>query len=248
MGELDGKIAVITGAGSGIGRATAEAFVREGALVLGADVSGRQEETARDLGASFVPFQADVSDEADVEAMFAAAIERYGRVDAVLNVAGVSGSQRLADVTVEDFHRIISVNLLGVTLCTKHTIRTMVPTGGGSIVNWASTGGMNATKIPIAVYGASKAGVIMITKHAAVEYGRKGIRANTICPGLIVTAQSGGLEGAEQMAMLYDAAPLRRPGQPEEVAELACFLSSDRASFISGTVIPVDGGLMAVTA
>jgi NAD(P)-dependent dehydrogenase (short-subunit alcohol dehydrogenase family) len=88
----------------------------------------------------------------------------------------------------------------------------------------------------------------MITKHAAVEYGRKGIRANTICPGLIVTAQSGGLEGAEQMAMLYDAAPLRRPGQPEEVAELACFLSSDRASFISGTVIPVDGGLMAVTA
>ncbi|MET0910875.1 MAG: SDR family NAD(P)-dependent oxidoreductase, partial [Ilumatobacteraceae bacterium] len=94
MGELDGKIAVITGAGSGIGRATAEAFVREGALVLGADVSGRQEQTARDLGSSFVPFQADVSDEADVESMFAAAIEHYGRVDAVLNVAGVSGSQR----------------------------------------------------------------------------------------------------------------------------------------------------------
>lgn len=248
MGELEGKVAVITGAGSGIGRATAEVFIREGARVLGADISGNQEQTARELGSNFVPFQADITNEADIEAMFATAVEQFGRVDAAMHVAGISGSQPLVDITVEEFQKIINVNLLGVTLCTKHAIRTMLPTGGGSIVNWASTGGMNATKIPIAVYGASKAGVILMTKHAAVEYGPQGIRANTISPGLIVTAQSGGEEGAAFMSMLYDNAPLRRPGQAIEVAELASFLASDRASYVTGTVIPVDGGVLAVAA
>jgi NAD(P)-dependent dehydrogenase (short-subunit alcohol dehydrogenase family) len=247
MGELDGKVAVITGAGSGMARASARVFVREGAKVLGADISGREKETAEELGDAFVPFHADVSQEAEVEAMFAAALEAFGKVDAVLNVAGIGGAGPLGDVTLADYDRIMAVNLRGVMLGTKHAIRTMVPTGGGAIVNWSSTGGMNGTKMPVAVYCASKAGVISFTKQAAVEYGTKGIRANAICPGLIVTELSGGREAIEKFPHLVEGAPMRRAGEPEEVAELACFLASDRAPFMTGAVIPIDGGLTATT-
>jgi NAD(P)-dependent dehydrogenase (short-subunit alcohol dehydrogenase family) len=247
MGELDGKVAVITGAGSGMARASARVFVREGAKVLGADISGREKETAEELGDAFVPFHADVSEEAEVEAMFAAALEAFGKVDAVLNVAGIGGAGPLGDVTLADYDRIMAVNLRGVMLGTKHAIRTMVPTGGGAIVNWSSTGGMNGTKMPVAVYCASKAGVISFTKQAAVEYGTKGIRANAICPGLIVTELSGGREAIEKFPHLVEGAPMRRAGEPEEVAELACFLASDRSPFMTGAVIPIDGGLTATT-
>jgi NAD(P)-dependent dehydrogenase (short-subunit alcohol dehydrogenase family) len=247
MGELDGKVAVITGAGSGMARASARVFVREGARVLGADVSGREQETAEELGEAFVPFRADVSQEADVEAMFAAALQAFGRVDAVLNVAGIGSGGPLADATVDEYDRIMSVNLLGVMLGTKHGIRTMVSTGGGSIVNWSSTGGMNGSKTPVGIYCASKAGVISFTKQAAIEYARDGIRANAICPGLIVTELSGGREAIEKFPHLVKGAPMRRAGEPEEVAELACFLASDRAPFLTGAVIPIDGGLTATT-
>jgi NAD(P)-dependent dehydrogenase (short-subunit alcohol dehydrogenase family) len=247
MGELEGKCAVITGAGSGMGRASARAFVREGAKVLGVDVSGREQETAEELGDAFVPFHADVSQEADVEAMFAAALDAFGKVDAVLNVAGIGSGASLGDVTVEEFHRIMSVNLLGVMLGTKHAIRTMVPSGGGVILNWSSTGGMNGTKMPTSIYCASKAGVISFTKQAAVEYGRKGIRANAICPGLTVTELSGGRAAIEKFPHLVEGAPMGRAGEPEEVAELASFLASDRAPFLTGAVIPIDGGLTATT-
>lgn len=247
MGELDGKVAVITGAGSGMARATAKVFIREGAKVLGADISGREQETAEELGSSFVPFHADVSKEEDVEAMFAAALEAYGKVDAVLNVAGIGTHSKMADVTVDDFHKVMNVNLLGVMLGTKHAIRTMVPTGGGVILNWSSTGGMNGSKTPVAIYSASKAGVIQFTRHAAIEYGRKGIRANAICPGLTVTELSGGREAIEKFPTLVEGAPMRRAGEPEEVAELACFLASDRAPFITGAVLAIDGGLTATT-
>ena len=247
MGELEGKVAVITGAGSGMARASARVFVREGARVLGADVSGREQETAEELGDAFVPFHADVSQEADVEAMFAAAVEAFGQVDAVLNVAGIGSGGPLADATVAEYDRIMSVNLLGVMLGTKHGIRTMVPTGGGSIVNWSSTGGMNGSKTPVAIYCASKAGVISFTKQAAIEYAREGIRANAICPGLIVTELSGGREAIEKFPHLVKGAPMRRAGEPEEVAELACFLASDRAPFLTGAVIAIDGGLTATT-
>ncbi|MBL8775003.1 MAG: SDR family oxidoreductase [Acidimicrobiales bacterium] len=247
MGELDGKVAVITGAGSGMARATAKVFVREGAKVLGADISGREQETAEELGDAFVPFHADVSKEEDVEAMFAAALEAFGKVDAALNVAGIGGVGRMADVTVEDFHRIMGVNLLGVMLGTKHAIRTMLPTGGGVILNWASTGGMNGSKTPVAIYCASKAGVIQFTRQAAIDYGRKGIRANAICPGLTITEMSGGREAIEKFPALVEGAPMGRAGEPEEVAELACFLASDRSPFLTGAVIPIDGGLTATT-
>jgi NAD(P)-dependent dehydrogenase (short-subunit alcohol dehydrogenase family) len=242
MGELEGKVAVITGAGSGMGRAAAEVFVREGARVLAADRSGAQEETAAELGDAVRPFQVDVSDETQVEAMFAAALEAFGKVDAVLNVAGIAGASPLAELTVDDFNRFIGVNLTGVMLGTKHGIRTMLPTGGGVILNWSSTGGMNGSRLPTSAYSASKAGVISITKAAAIEYGNQGIRANTICPGFVETPMSGGKGASERFPALVGAIPLGRGGQPEEVGELASFLASDRATYITGALIAIDGG------
>lgn len=242
MGELDGKVAVITGAGSGMGRAAAEVFVREGARVVAADRSGAQEETAAALGDAVRPCQVDVADEAQVEAMFATAIEAFGQVDAVLNVAGIAGASPLADLTVDDFNRFIGVNLTGVMLGTKHGIRTMLPSGGGVILNWSSTGGMNGSRLPTAAYSASKAGVISLTKAAAIEYGGQGIRANTICPGFVETAMSGGKGASERFPALVGAIPAGRGGQPEEVGELASFLASDRATYITGALIAIDGG------
>jgi NAD(P)-dependent dehydrogenase (short-subunit alcohol dehydrogenase family) len=242
MGELDGKVAVITGAGSGMARAAAGVFVREGAKVLGADISGREKETADELGDAVVPFRCDVSDEAGVEAMFAAALEAFGRVDAVLNVAGIGGAQRLAEITMDEYDRIMAVDLRGVLLGTKHGINAMLPTGGGVILNWSSIGGMNASVLPTSVYSAAKAGVISFTKAAAIEYGTHGIRANAICPGFIETELSGGPGAAKRFPALVEGSALKRAGQPEEVAELAAFLASDRASYITGAVIPIDGG------
>jgi NAD(P)-dependent dehydrogenase (short-subunit alcohol dehydrogenase family) len=248
MSELENKVAVITGAGSGMARASTRIFVREGARVVAADISGREEETAAELGDAVVPFRCDVTKEDQVEAMFAAAMDAFGKVDAVLNVAGIGSAGALAEVTMEDYDRIMDVDLKGVLLGTKHGISTMLPTGGGVIVNWSSTGGLNATPFPVSLYSAAKAGVIALTKAAAVEYGTQGIRAIAICPGFIETEMSGGPGAAARFPQLVQGTALKRGGQPEEVAELAAFVSSDRASYITGAVIPVDGGMTATLA
>ncbi len=230
------------GRGRGWGARSTEVFVREGAKVLAADISGRQEETAEALGDAVVPVRVDVSDEASVEAMLATALEAFGTVDAVLNVAGIGAAAPLADTTLDEYERVMAVNLRGVMLGTKHGIRTMLPTGGGVILNWSSTGGMNGSRMPTSVYSAAKAGVIAFTKAAAIEYGTQGIRANAICPGFIETEMSGGKGAAERFPALVKGSALQRGGQPEEVAELASFLASDRATFITGAVVPIDGG------
>jgi NAD(P)-dependent dehydrogenase (short-subunit alcohol dehydrogenase family) len=248
MGELDGKVAVITGAGSGMARASARVFVREGAQVLAADISGREEETAKELGDAVLPCRCDVTREDQVEAMFAAALDAFGHVDAVLNVAGIGAAAALAEVTMDHYDQIMDVDLRGVLLGTKHGINTMLPKGGGVIVNWSSTGGINATAFPVSVYSMAKAGVIALTKAAAVEYGTQGIRANAICPGFIETEMSGGPGAAKRFPQLVQGTALKRGGQPEEVAELAAFLCSDRASYITGAIIPIDGGMTATLA
>jgi NAD(P)-dependent dehydrogenase (short-subunit alcohol dehydrogenase family) len=240
---LEGKSAIVTGAGSGMGRATAELFAAEGARVLAVDISGAQEGLAQRLGPAVVPCHADVSVEADVEQMVDAAVRAFGTVDALCNVVGIGLYARVADMPAETFDKVMAVNLRSVYLGMKHVLPVMVAAGGGSIVNWSSVGGLNASTRGTIAYSASKFGVVGMTKVAAVDYGPQNIRVNVLCPGFVFT------EGLGQEALdlypenrLTEKAALQRGGQPEEIAQVAAFLASDRASFVSGAVIPVDGG------
>jgi NAD(P)-dependent dehydrogenase (short-subunit alcohol dehydrogenase family) len=239
MGLLDGKIAVITGAGSGIGRASAEIFVREGAKVVAADVSGAEKDTAAKLGKNVLPVHCDVTKEADVESMVQTAVKEFGRLDAFFNVAGIADAALLADVTIEQYDRLMNIDLRGTFLGTKHAILAMLDKGG-AIVNCSSVGGLNAALVT-SVYSAAKAGVISFSKSAAIEYGARGIRVNCVCPGFIMnTGMTAGAE--EHMPELLTTASLDRAGQAHEVAEVVAFLLSDRASFVNGAIIPIDGG------
>jgi NAD(P)-dependent dehydrogenase (short-subunit alcohol dehydrogenase family) len=251
-GRVAGKIALITGGGSGIGRATAIVFAREGAKVAVADYNRNGgEETVRMIKsaggeASFV--EANVAIAKQSEAMVTRTIETYGRLDCAFNNAGIEGEMggNIADCTEENWGRIIAINLTGVFLCMKYEIPQMLKFGGGSIVNTASAAGLIGLPGGTA-YVASKHGVAGLTKSAALEYAKSGIRINAVCPGFIRTAMTervmdGGSISEDAMVA---AEPIGRIGKPEEIANVVLFLCSEDASFITGLPMPVDGGYVA---
>ena len=240
-GRLAGKVAVVTRAGSGMGRAIVRQFCAQGANVIAADVSGRQNELPAELGAVCHATHADVSKSADVQAMLNLAVERFGRLDVLCNNAGIQG--QLAPTAEQDddaFDEVIAVNLRGVFLGMKYAIPLMLKTGGGSIVNTSSMASLVAfTGMP--GYCASKGGVSMLTKLTAAEYASQGIRVNAILPGAIDTGMTQALP-KEYLEGAVAATLMGRIGTPDEIAYLAVFLASDESSFITGTLTPVDGG------
>ena len=254
-GTLDGKVALVTGAGSGIGRATSLALASEGAKVVVADVvTDGGEETAsmvRDSGGDALFVKTDVTSAAQVEAMVARTVDTYGRLDCAFNNAGVQleiarGSTTMsADCTEEVFDRTLAVNLKGVWLCMKYEIPRMLETGGGSIVNTSSAAGLVGIEGQ-AVYVASKHGVIGLTKSAALEYASSGVRINAVCPGSTRTPMIDDITGKDpQMESKVAASqPLRRMGTPEEIAAAVVWLSSGAASFVTGHAMSVDGGMV----
>ena len=250
-GLVEGKIALVTGGGSGIGRATALTFAREGAKVVVADVVVEGgEETVRLIkaaGGEALFVKADMAKAAEVEAMVQKAAATYGRLDCAHNNAGIEGATgRTADYREEDWDRVISINLTGVWFCLKYEIAQMLKQGGGAIVNTASDAGLlGVPQMP--AYVASKHGVVGLTKTAALEYAKAGIRVNAVCPGVIKTPMVDRITGqragrAERMAA---AEPVGRMGKPEEIAEAVVWLCSDAASFVTGLPMPVDGGIIA---
>lgn len=249
--QLEGKVALITGGGSGIGRATALAFVREGAKVVVADVveEGGQE-TVRLVQAAGgeASFRAcDVSDARQVESLIGQVVETHGRLDCAFNNAGIEGAAvRTADYTEADWDRVIAVDLKGVWLCMKHEIQQMLSQGGGAIVNTASAAGLVGSH-GMPAYSAAKHGVVGLTKVAALEYARQGIRVNAVCPGVIQTPMVERLIAGHPRleARLIGGEPIGRAGRPEEIAEAVVWLCSDAASFVTGHPMAVDGGFVA---
>lgn len=241
MGELNGKVAVITGAGSGIGKACTEVFVREGAKVFAIDFSGAEKDTAAEVGADVVPYHCDLRIEADVARMIDAAVEEFGHVDALLNVAGTQTGRSFEPLSDEEWSAMTDVNLRGTMFATKHAIQAMLRSGGGSVVNFSSVAALNVEALANASYSIAKAGVHAFTKHMAFDYALKGVRVNVIAPGFTLTPIQKNMS-AEKLAEMSAKPALGRAGDPHETAEVASFLASDRSSFVTGAVIPVDGG------
>lgn len=255
--RLAGKVAIITGAGSGIGRASAELFAAEGAQVMCADiVTAHVEETVRLIGAQAIAATVDVTRPADIERMVAQTLAAFGRLDVLYANAGIGEASNAIDMTIEQWDRMIAVNLTSVWLSAKYALPHMIAGGGGSIINQSSTAGLIG--IPdLPHYSAAKTGVIGLTRQIAAEYGPRNIRCNAICPSSIPTplvsrvweqrARDAGSTAslAEQQATVAARHPMRRIGTLSDCANLALFLASDESAWISGAAVPLDGGLTA---
>lgn len=242
------KVAIVTGASSGIGKATAFAFAEEGMAVVLADVSPEGEAVAAEIrkqhGVPALFLRTDVSKDEDVKRMVETTLEKFGRLDCAFNNAGIEGlPASTTECTMENWQRTIDINLKGVWLCMKYEIPAMLKQGKGSIVNCSSVAGViGFPSIP--AYVASKHGVIGLTQTAALEYAKQGVRVNVVCPGVIQTPMIDRFAGdnAERRAALSAGEPIGRVGRPEEVANAVTWLCSDRASFVTGASLPVDGG------
>ena len=251
--SLQNKVAIITGGSSGMGRQTALLFAQRGAKVVIADInetggtSVAEEIRTQGGDALFIP--TDVSSHESVAAMVNATVDQYGRLDCAFNNAGIEGkSTKLADCTEETWDRTIAVDLKGVWLCMKYEIPKMLESGGGSIVNTASVAGLGgAPGLP--AYGAAKFGVVGLTKTAAVEYARKGIRVNAICPGVIRTPMVDRLfaDNPKVQVAMEKAHPIGRIGEPQDIALGVAWLCSDESNFLTGQAIPFDGGMTATS-
>jgi NAD(P)-dependent dehydrogenase (short-subunit alcohol dehydrogenase family) len=245
MGRLDGKVAIVTGGASGIGKGAVETFVAEGARVIVADPnSGAVGALIGQLGHNYVDgASVDVRDEAAVERMVAQAVRRFGRLDIAVNNAGVGGFSPVQDYPLEDWDRVIGISLTGTFLSIKHEAKALIAQGqGGSIINIASLNAIQATE-GFAAYCAAKAGVAMLTKVAALELGRHRIRVNAVGPGLIHTPATAGMlaiPGLED-AFIHEA-PIGRAGEPEDIANLLVYLASDESTLMTGQTLYIDGG------
>ncbi len=246
MGKLAGKVALITGAGSGIGRATAILFAREGAAVMVADLvpEGGYETVKQieDAGGQATFFQVDVSKSSEVERMVKSVVNVFGRLDILYNNAGVQGGYAMtADMAEEHWDKMFAINSKSVFLGSKYAIPVMLEQGGGIIISTASVAGMIGTP-GVAAYGASKAAIIQLTKAMALEYADSNIRINCVCPGTIVTPLMAASSDPDNRPPFRQAQAMKRLGQPEEVAKVALYLASDDSSFVTGTAAVIDGG------
>ena len=251
VSQFNGKIALVTGAASGIGRASALAFGQAGAKVVVADIDetggAKVVEEIEELGTDALFVRADVSRRADVEAMVNTAVQNFGGLHFAHNNAGVEGDQAdLTEYSEETWDRVIDINLKGVWLCLKYEIQHMRKSGGGAIVNTSSVSGLSGSR-GVSAYVASKHGIVGITKAAALEYARDNVRVNAICPSTIDTSMIARFTGGDNRikAQFAEGEPIGRLGTPEEVANAVIWLCSEGSSFITGATLAVDGGRLA---
>lgn len=253
MGKLDGKVALITGGGSGIGRATAMLFAREGAKVVVADISLELGEASvraiRESGGVATSVKTDVTKEEDVRRAVRTAMDSYGRLHILFNNAGVAGPYGVADVPAETWTRVMDVNVMGTFFGFKHGVPAIQQSGGGAIVNTSSTAGL-AGSVGSPIYSAAKGAIVNLTKSMALLLAKSNIRVNCVCPGPVDTplnqAFFAGMPNPEAArASFIGGIPMGRIGKPEEVAVAVLFLASDEASYITGVPLPVDGGHLA---